>query len=453
MEIITSTVLKLDPLQRSLIVAALFMIPLNKRDNFKIRFAVSVLVCLMFTPLISRYTDCAVKAFDYSLFEKEPYLFLVRIFLRTTCNLLQYLILVTGAFYFSCKIKFRSAVYGGVCTYLIQDFAYTVFVFIMPEYVHKRKGAFDLHFFVWKVLVMIIIYGWMYYFFARKITEDGEYRFNCSQSLPFMILIITIGKTLGTFARISYDIQSNFYFNIIVLYDLLLTAVLLISQMLLRREEIFKKKALIERQLREMQNQQYQYFQENIKNINHKCHDLKHMVAALSQEENENRKDKLQELEKSVMIYESQMNTGNSALDTILANTWLTCEQKEIQWTCMADGKALEFMDNFDLYIMLGNALDHAIESVKDVHDTNRRFISLNIWRRNNLVFIKIENYCDKPVQVKDGVPVTTKENPEEHGFGSRSIRSVVEKYQGESSVLVENHVFTLNMIFTTNIK
>ena len=453
MEIITSTVLKLDPLQRSLIVAALFMIPLNKRDNFKIRFAVSVLVCLMFTPLISRYTDWAVKAFDYSLFEKEPYLFLVRIFLRTTCNLLQYLILVTGAFYFSCKIKFRSAVYGGVCAYLIQDFAYTAFVFIMPEYVHKRKGAFDLHFFVWKVLVMIIIYGWMYYFFARKITEDGEYRFNCSQSLPFMILIITIGKTLGTFARISYDIQSNFYFNIIVLYDLLLTAVLLISQMLLRREEIFKKKALIERQLREMQIQQYQYFQENIKNINHKCHDLKHMVAALSQEENEDRKDKLQELEKSVMIYESQMNTGNSALDTILANTWLTCEQKEIQWTCMADGKALEFMDNFDLYIMLGNALDNAIESVKDVHDTNRRFISLNIWRRNNLVFIKIENYCDKPVQVKDGVPVTTKENPEEHGFGSRSIRSVVEKYQGESSVLVENHVFTLNMIFTTNIK
>ena len=68
-------------------------------------------------------------------------------------------------------------------------------------------------------------------------------------------------------------------------------------------------------------------------------------------------------------------------------------------------------------------------------------------------MFIKIENYCDKPVQVKDGVPVTTKENPEEHGFGSRSIRSVVEKYQGESSVLVENHVFTLNMIFTTNIK
>ena len=133
MEIITSTVLKLDPLQRSLIVAALFMIPLNKRDNFKIRFAVSVLVCLMFTPLISMYTDWAVKAFDYSLFEKEPYLFLVRIFLRTTCNLFQYLILVTGVFYFSCRIKFRSAVYGGVCTYLIQDFAYTVFVFIMPE--------------------------------------------------------------------------------------------------------------------------------------------------------------------------------------------------------------------------------------------------------------------------------------------------------------------------------
>ena len=452
MEIITSTVLKLDPLQRSLIIAALFMIPLNKRENFKGRFAVSVLVCLMFTPLISMYTGWAVKVFDYNLFEKEPYLFLVRIFLRTTCNLFQYLILVTGVFYFSCKIKLRSAVYGGVCAYLIQDFAYTLFVFVMPEYVHQRKGAFNLHFFVWKVLVMIIVYGCMYYFFARKITEDGEYRFNCSQSLPFMILIITIGKTLGSFARISYDVQSSFYFNIIVLYDLLLTAVLLISQMLLRREEIFKKKAMIERQLREMQSQQYKHFQENVENINHKCHDLKHMVAALRQEENEDRKDKLQELEKSVMIYESQMNTGNPALDTILANTWLTCEQKGIQWTCMADGKALKFIDNFDLYVMLGNALDNAIESVKDVQDDSKRFISVNIWSRNNLVFIRIENYCDKPVQIKNGLPVTTKENPEEHGFGSRSIRSVVKKYQGESSVSVDDHIFTLNIIFTTNI-
>lgn len=454
MEIITSTILKLDPLQRSLIVAALFMIPLNKRENFKVRFAVSVLVCLMFTPLLSMYTGWAVKVFDYSLFEKEPYIFLVRIFLRTTCNLFQYLILVTGVFYFSCKIKFRSAAYGGVCSYLIQDFAYTMFVFVMPEYVHRRKGVFDLHFFVWKVLFMIIIYGWIYYFFAKKITEDGEYRFNCSQSLPFMILIITIGKTLGSFARISYDVQSSFYFNIIVLYDLLLTAVLLLSQMLLRREEIFKKKALIESQLREMQNQQYQHFQENVKNINHKCHDLKHMIAALRQdEENAGKNAILQELEKSVMIYESQMHTGNPALDTMLANTWLTCEQRGIQWTCMADGKALDFIDNFDLYVMLGNALDNAIESVKDVQDDSRRFISVNIWRRNNLVFIKIENYCDKPVQIKDGLPVTTKENPEEHGFGSRSIRSVVEKYQGESSVSVEDHVFTLNMMFTTNIK
>ena len=70
----------------------------------------------------------------------------------------------------------------------------------------------------------------------------------------------------------------------------------------------------------------------------------------------------------------------------------------------MADGKILNFIDAFDLYIMLGNALDNAIESLETVQDMENRFLVFNVWQRGMLVFIKIENYCEKEVRFCNGL-------------------------------------------------
>lgn len=88
----------------------------------------------------------------------------------------------------------------------------------------------------------------------------------------------------------------------------------------------------------------------------------------------------------------------------------------------MADGNAIRFLDSVDLYTLLGNALENAVESVSQVSDPQKRFLSVNIWKRERMAFLKIENYCETIPEFRAVLPVTTKTNASEHGYGMRSI-------------------------------
>lgn len=119
------------------------------------------------------------------------------------------------------------------------------------------------------------------------------------------------------------------------------------------------------RQILYRQQEQYQISQENIDLINRKCHDLRYQMEALRKLKDEQEIDEqLKELERSVMIYDSMVKTGNPVLDTVLTEKSLVCEANRINMTCMADGERLNFVGKVDLYTIFGNALDNAIESV-----------------------------------------------------------------------------------------
>ena len=64
------------------------------------------------------------------------------------------------------------------------------------------------------------------------------------------------------------------------------------------------------------------------------------------------------------------------------------------------------------------------------------------------MAFLKIDNYCENDLKIQNGVPITTKDNPSEHGYGIRSIQSVVQRYDGEFEISIVDHVFTLAIIF-----
>ena len=63
------------------------------------------------------------------------------------------------------------------------------------------------------------------------------------------------------------------------------------------------------------------------------------------------------------------------------------------------------------------------------------------------MAFLKIENYCETVPKIQHGLPVTTKSNSSEHGYGMRSIQSVVQRYDGEFKVSIADYVFTLDVI------
>lgn len=193
------------------------------------------------------------------------------------------------------------------------------------------------------------------------------------------------------------------------------------------------------------EQKQYKLIKENIDAINIKCHDLKHQIRHL-RESNQVDEKYLAELEKSISIYNSAVRTGNETLDVILTDKRLHCTTNGIQFTCMAEGQKLDFMDAMDIFSLFGNALDNAIECAEKLAP-EMRFIHLTVRATNQLLLIHIENPFLGKLVMEDGIPVTTKSNRDYHGYGMRSMRRVVQKYQGDLTISTEDQLFQLNIM------
>lgn len=186
---------------------------------------------------------------------------------------------------------------------------------------------------------------------------------------------------------------------------------------------------------------------ENIDAINRKYHDLKYRLAALKAEGgDEERNALIADLERDIAIYNVKADTGNTTLDVVLTEKGLLCNRYQIQFLCKADGACLRFMQKGDLYALLGNALDNAIEAAKAVQ--GERFISLEIASRGNMVNIRLENSSGKIPKMVDGLPQTSKEDKTFHGYGVRNIKAIVERYGGEMFIEAAEAVFSLTIFF-----
>ena len=126
----------------------------------------------------------------------------------------------------------------------------------------------------------------------------------------------------------------------------------------------------------------------------------------------------------------------------------MICEAKKISFTCLADGRLLNFLSESDVYSLIGNILDNAIEACEAIQEEDRRVVSLNIYETNGIVTVDAMNYFNGTLETRNGLPVTNKADKDYHGFGMLSIKRLVEKYDGAMEIRVENGVFSLCISF-----
>lgn len=181
--------------------------------------------------------------------------------------------------------------------------------------------------------------------------------------------------------------------------------------------------------------------------INQKYHDMKHEIRALQQLDGKKRKDRLQELEAAVDGYQSLFHTGNDALDTILNDKQQECRQRKILLTCTAQGQQLDFIDIIDLHILLGNLIDNAIEAVGKLPES-QRVIDFKLLADPQFLRIYEANYYDGNLQYSQERLVSTKgDNGIYHGFGTQSMRYIVDRYHGEMEIETEEQIFRLHIM------
>lgn len=185
------------------------------------------------------------------------------------------------------------------------------------------------------------------------------------------------------------------------------------------------------------QFENYQISEESINLVNQKYHDLKHQIAYLKSDISDlEKREFLDGMEEEIRQYEVLNRTGNHVVDTVLMEKRQRAGKLAIQMNTIADGTALDFMSVMDICSLLGNALDNAIEAAVRIEKPKERMILLAIHKYRGFARIAVENTFEGTVLLRDGIPAgTTKPDKRINGFGVKSMKLIVEKYEGSMKI------------------
>ena len=400
-----------------------FSYPLKKRKNFKVRIIVFAGIILIYSLLFQFFWNGTVQ---------------MELWFRLLSGLAMVLFLYVG-----WESNISTAVYNAVWAIAVWQLLTEVWAAIeflgasfWEQYPYMSIVGMILLFTLNDVIVAKTIGKWML-IDRRKVGP----RQLASAVLIFLIIVI-----LAMSSEIRHISNYSSEWKVLYISQLLLIVILYMQN------ELFKKSVM--RQELEIMNllwknkqEQYELTKENIALINQKCHDLKHQIHALRKLDKEEFDKYLCEIEGSVQIYETIVKTGNDVFDTILTEKSLYCKERQIKVCCVADGSQMDFIETIDLYAILGNAMDNAIEAVEKFAEPEKRQIDVMIYRQQNFLVMNFINPVAEQLVYEEGLPVSTKGDRKYHGFGLRSMSHFVKKYDGFLNINEEDGCFSLNIM------
>ena len=136
---------------------------------------------------------------------------------------------------------------------------------------------------------------------------------------------------------------------------------------------------------------------------------------------------------------------GDETVNAVLSSKAALMEQRQIVFEVKANISGELSLEKQDICALFGNALDNAFEAVQKLPVRERK-ITLESRLGKGMLVLRVKNSCEPGSRENgaDGLPVTTKKDGTEHGFGLRSIRKVAEKYNGSMEIRRENGEFEL---------
>ncbi len=122
-------------------------------------------------------------------------------------------------------------------------------------------------------------------------------------------------------------------------------------------------------------------------------------------------------------------------------------EEKHIEFTCQIDLPEGVPGNTMDLSVLLGNALENALEACEAVEE--RKYIELRMRYEKDKLLLCIKNSYKNPLQIRNGELLSHKQEAG-HGLGIKSIRRVVKKYDGYCNYYGERGEFVLQIVLQT---
>lgn len=419
---------------------------LNKKNKFAIRTVLTCLgYCLLYS-IIYYINFNIIKHFNYGI-EPIEYCALYSTIVNIFVILFIYFFLFnekkTILLFYSIASQMTNLIFSSLYNMI------TLF-FNVPEIRTSILDGFYFSAFISYIIVLIIVFLSAFLINKRQNKKYSKESFLLVKNYVFIFFIlveIIIIFLESTMRMRGYN--DNIILMWLDIFQLLVCSIiLLVMFFLLNWSRDIKEKIMIDNQYQLYKNQQ-QMIKESIDMINIKCHDLKHLITQKLETKNIDN-DFIEDVNKSINIYDTNIDVGNDTLYVLLSQKSLQCRNNDIDLSILLDANKLDFISSSDLFSLFGNALDNAFEcELKE--NKEDRFIKIKSISKDNFIIIKIENYCSQDINMNNKLIKTTKNDKFNHGFGIKSMKNIVSKYQGELNILKENNVFELTIFLPIN--
>ena len=334
-----------------------------------------------------------------------------------------------------------------IFSFVFRQIVFSLYVSIFTS-INTNLLLFKFDFFTWQNFLLYLAFYFVLYLgvflFCRF--QPSYFSYSMETSIIIVLFVAIAANMVVCVIGETYSTDNNDFMYCLLLFSNIISLLLITSvEFLMRKIYDLRNENQITNQLLAEKESQYKFAKANMERLHIIAHDLKHESAILRRGGEEAKKI-LDNLDKGIENYDSILLTENQTLNVILNEKWLYCQKHAIRLSTIVDPTAFSRLSTIELYSLFGNLLDNSVEAVMKIKDKSKRAISLNVSHSHGISSIDIRNYFTGFIQIEEGLPQTTKKDSNNHGFGTKSIETTVNKYGGDYSCYIENDVFVVKI-------
>lgn len=318
------------------------------------------------------------------------------------------------------------------------------FIFFLIKEINSNSESLNVIGVIISYLIMIIF---VYLVSMIKNEKNGEIIPN---NFYLFLLFIPIGSI---YIAINEFYSTNNRFFIMTTISILLLFNVVIFEIYIKINELFsyeKEKTVYAQQVDIISGNTIEQ-----KKIIEEFHEEKHnlineLIVIKAGIENGDNNTVVKNLDKIIHNYnniEGISNSGNTTIDTIINFKYAIAKEYGINFRLKIFIPSELPIEQCDIGVVLGNAIDNAIEAVKECKIKDK-IIEISIGAKKEACVIIIKNsYENKIKRNKNGKILSTKKDTNRHGYGLKSIEKIASKYQGEIIIDIDYNTFLLTII------
>lgn len=205
----------------------------------------------------------------------------------------------------------------------------------------------------------------------------------------------------------------------------------------------------VAKQMLSQEQKNYIRLQEHEKELRSIKHNLIHIISGVNSTnsmKSNNSDSMVSDLNNMISQISSVVYSGNVCIDAVLNDKFRVCSNKDIKYHTKISIDEI-YIKQIDLFILLGNALDNAIEACDKMDKQRKKFINIDMRSDNDYLIIQIQNSTESKDNSNIVNFTSSKKDKINHGYGLKSIEAIVDSYDGIMKTNIEKEMFLLDIV------